>query len=256
MAITARTLRESSKLPGSLTETAELIRAAGGTAVCIVAALEDAEARAGIAAEAQDKLGGPIDILVNNAAAAVYQPSREYPLKRRRMAFEVNFHAPLDLAQAVIPGMIERGGGWIVNLSSGTARLREVQPRTDGSTGLDDSIFGTGIYGASKAALDRLTNILAAELNGTGVRVNAIRPRSGVLTDGAIRVAGDLVGTSHFLPESLEAMVEATLMLCDCSPDWTGRIEVSLDILERLSIIPRGLDGSVRARVDEYSAQR
>ena len=67
--------------------------------------------------------GGPIDILVNNAAAAIYQPLIDFPLKRRRLIFEVNVHAPMDLAQAVLPGMIERGEGWIVNVSSATAHL-------------------------------------------------------------------------------------------------------------------------------------
>ncbi|MGK4422518.1 SDR family NAD(P)-dependent oxidoreductase, partial [Klebsiella pneumoniae] len=77
---------------------------------------------------AAEALGGSLDIVVNNAAAAIYGPLVDYPLRRRRLVFEVNVHAPLDLAQAAIPAMVERGEGWIVNLSSGSARLTAGPP--------------------------------------------------------------------------------------------------------------------------------
>ena len=54
-------------------------------------------------------LGGHIEILVNNAAAAIYQPLATFPLKRRKIMFEANVHAPLDLAQAAIPAMRAAG---------------------------------------------------------------------------------------------------------------------------------------------------
>ena len=94
----------------------------GGTVAVVVADLTDGDDRARIVPEAVDGLGGPIDVLVNNAAAAMYGPLADFPLKRRRITFEVNVHAPLDLAQAVLPSMLERGEGWIVNVSSATAR--------------------------------------------------------------------------------------------------------------------------------------
>ena len=61
---------------------------------------------------------------MNNAAAAMYDQLAAFPLKRRRILFEANVHAPLDLAQAAIPAMRDAGEGWIVNVSSGTARRR------------------------------------------------------------------------------------------------------------------------------------
>ena len=124
VAITARTLDAHPTLPGSLNETAPAIEAHGRRAVPIVADLTDPEDRARIVPEAEAGLDGPLDVLVNNAAAAIYQPLADYPLKRRRLIFEANVHAPLDLAQAVLPGMIDRGEGWILNLSSGSARSR------------------------------------------------------------------------------------------------------------------------------------
>ena len=82
-------------------------------------------------------------------------------------------------------------------------RSRVGAPFTLGSLGAT-----TGIYGASKAALNRLTNAFAAEFAGTGVRINTVEPRSAVLSEGAEA----LVGTS--LPpdqiEAMEEMVEAS----------------------------------------------
>ena len=142
MAITARTLDAHPTLPGSLNETAAAIEAHGRRAVPIVADLTDADDRARIVREAEAALDGPLDVLVNNAAAAIYQPLADYPLKRRRLIFEANVHAPLDLAQAVLPGMIDRGEGWIVNLSSGSARSRPGPPFAANAMGSTLGIYG------------------------------------------------------------------------------------------------------------------
>ncbi|MBC7304189.1 MAG: SDR family NAD(P)-dependent oxidoreductase [Nocardia sp.] len=244
VAIVARTVDEPGRGPeGTLAETANVIRSAGGTVAIVAAALEDPHARARIVEDAQVALGGPIDILVNNAAAAIFQPLRDYPAKRAHLSFEVNVHAPLDLAQRVIPGMLERGMGWIVNITSATARGKPVEPLPPGTTDLDADVHGTALYGASKAAQDRITTGLAAELNGTGVRVNSVRPRSAVATAGALAVASNMVGSQWFVPESLEEMVEAVTWLCDCSPHYTGQVEASLDLLEREKVSVHGLDG-------------
>ncbi|HYF46317.1 MAG TPA: SDR family NAD(P)-dependent oxidoreductase, partial [Acidimicrobiales bacterium] len=128
VAICARTLEAHPTLPGSLKETADAMSPFGGQVFVSTVDLTDGEDRARVVPEAEAGLGGPIDVLVNNAAAAMYQPLADFPLKRRRLIFEVNVHAPVDLAQAVIPGMVERGEGWIVNLSSGSARHREGPP--------------------------------------------------------------------------------------------------------------------------------
>ncbi len=122
VAITARTAEQHATLAGSLRETAMRLAASGGRVLAITADLSDAEDRARIVPEARAGLGGSVDILVNNAAAAIYQPMLDFLLKRRRLTFEVNVHAPMDLAQAALPAMIELGEGWIVNVSSATAR--------------------------------------------------------------------------------------------------------------------------------------
>lgn len=232
----ARTLDRHDHLDGSLAETAARSAALPGRIEPLVADLADADCRADVVQRAAELLGAPVDILVNNAAAAIYQPVADFPLKRRRVIFEVNVHAPLDLAQQVLPSMIEAGRGWIVNVSSATANLRHGPP-------FDIPPPGTAmtIYGASKAALNRLTNGLGAELHGTGVRVNTIEPRFGVLTEGAAALVGGNYDESVF--ESLEEMVEGVLHLCDCPEDLTGGVRVSLDLLEQHGIVVRGLDG-------------
>lgn len=192
----------------------------------VVADLADGAAREAIVAEAVAGLGGPIDILVNNAAAAIYLPMRDFALARRRMIFEVNTHAPLDLAQAVLPAMVEQGSGWILNLSSASAELWDGPPFPDGF--LKTKL---GVYAASKAALNRLSNVLAAEVYGTGVRVNAVMPRAAVLSEGADELVGAYLKPDQI--ESMEDMVAAALMLCDCPAEVTGGCHVSLDLLGR-----------------------
>jgi NAD(P)-dependent dehydrogenase (short-subunit alcohol dehydrogenase family) len=237
VAITARTLDATDKLPGSLRETEARLAAYGGKVAVITADLTDGADREGIVPEAAEALGGPIDILVNNAAAAIYQPLADFPLKRRRLIFEVNVHAPVDLAQAVLPAMVSRGEGWIVNVSSATARPWEGPPFTLGTLGAT-----SGVYGASKAALNRFTNAMAAEVYGSGVRLNTVEPRAAVLSEGADALVGSSLRPDQI--ETMEQMVEAIVALCACPAERTGRVHVSLDLIDELGLEVRSLDGS------------
>jgi short-subunit dehydrogenase len=236
VAIVARTLDHHPTLGGSLRLTADKLQPFGGKVGVIVADLGDADDRQRIVPEAVEALGGPIEVLVNNAAAAIYQPLKDYPLRRRRLTFEVNVHAPLDLAQAVLPAMIDSGEGWILNISSGSAKLRSAPFAGDGAGAT------LGIYGASKAALNRETNALADELWGTGVRVNTLEPRAAVLSEGADVLVGKTLRPDQIEP--MEAFVEAALALCTCPAELTGRIVVSLDHLAQHGIEVRRLDDS------------
>jgi citronellol/citronellal dehydrogenase len=220
VAIVARSVEPHQKIAGSLNETAERIRQLGSRCVVIGADLSNDEDRARIVPEAIEGLGG-LDILVNNAAAAIYQPPETYPLKHRRLSMEVNYHAPADLMQALVPHFVEAGDGWIVNLTSSAANYTSGPPFVLG--------VQIGLYGASKAALNRLTNAMGASLYGTGVRVNAVMPRAAVLSEGADILVGDLLRPDQM--ESMESMVEAVLRLCECDRERTGQVHVSLDLL-------------------------
>jgi NAD(P)-dependent dehydrogenase (short-subunit alcohol dehydrogenase family) len=239
VAIVARTLDRHDHLAGSLRETSERIERHGRRVATIVADLTDEADRHEIVPQAVDALGGPVEILVNNAAAAIYAPLETFPLRRRRVIFEANVHAPLDLAQAVIPAMRDAGEGWIVNLSSGSTRLAGGPPFDVGPQG-----SAIAVYGASKAALNRITNGLAVELYDSGIRVNAVEPRAAVLSEGAAELVGATLRPDQI--ESMEEMVEAVAALCDCPVGVTGRITVSLDLIAEWQLVVHELDGAVR----------
>ncbi len=238
--ITARTLDQHDHLAGSLVGTQARLARYGTTVGIVVGDLTDPGTRAGIVPEAARLLGGPVEILVNNAAAAIYQPLADYPLRRRHLVFEANVHAPVDLAQAALPAMVEAGEGWIVNLSSGSTRPDVGPPFDKGAR-----YAAMAVYGASKAALDRLTNGLAAELYGTGVRINTVQPRAAVLSEGSAELVGSTLQADQV--ESMEEMVEGVVALCDCAPDVTGQITVSLDLIADWGLDVRQLDGRPRA---------
>ena len=235
--ITDREPKPNDLLGTSLEETRARLEPYGTRVATVVADLGAEEERAGIVPEAVEALGGPVDVLVNNAATAVYRPLQTYRARHFRLTFEVNVLAPLALAQAVLPAMVERGEGWIVNVTSGGAKLWDGPPFEVGAA------LGTtiGVYGASKAALSRLSNVLAAEVYGTGVRVNAVHPRAAVLSQGADVVVGSSLTPDQI--ESMEEMVEAITALCVCGLDHTGSVEESLALIERLRLPVRSLDG-------------
>jgi NAD(P)-dependent dehydrogenase (short-subunit alcohol dehydrogenase family) len=229
VAVTARTLDEQpgAALSGSLRRTVGAIEARGGVGLAVVADLADAEARAGIVPSVEAALG-PVDILVNNAAAAIYAPVGEMPLRRRELLFEVNVHAPVDLVQAVLPGMLARRSGWIVNISSATSAHPVGPPYPSVAMGTT-----TTPYGAAKAALERFTTGLAAEVYDARIVVNVVAPVTGVLTEGAVAVMAGRVDTAGFEP--VGHMAEAVAYLASCSvEECTGRVLSSGSLLREI----------------------
>jgi len=119
---------------------------------------------------------GPIDILVNNAGVTVLGTLLETPLVEVERVFRVNFLATYALMGAVLPGMVERGRGAIVNIAS------------------DQALIGKQVsaaYGASKAAVAQLSRSAALDWARFGIRVNCIAPGS-TATPMLATVIGDL----------------------------------------------------------------
>ncbi len=112
-------------------------------------------------ADAAERRLGPIDILVNNAGVQLSAPFQDYPPERVERAVRVNLLAPMLLTRAVLPGMVRRGRGQVVNMSS-----------LAGKIGLPFS----APYGATKAGLIMFTHCLRAELEDTGVGASVICP--------------------------------------------------------------------------------
>jgi NAD(P)-dependent dehydrogenase (short-subunit alcohol dehydrogenase family) len=151
------------RTPGPLHEAVAAIRSRGGEAHAIVADVADLDQTATIAGQAAS-LVGPLDLLINNASTLGPVPLRlllDTDCEELSLALAVNVVGPFRLTKAVAGSMVLRGGGVVVNISSDAAV--EAYPQW-------------GAYGASKAALDHLGRIWAAELEGTGVRVLSIDP--------------------------------------------------------------------------------
>jgi NAD(P)-dependent dehydrogenase (short-subunit alcohol dehydrogenase family) len=141
----------------------ELMALAGELAhdpVVVVADLGDPEAPASVARQVLDALGRA-DVLVNNAAAAARLATVDTDAAVIDELMAVNVRAPLLLVAALVPSMIERGRGSIINLSSVSGLVGT--PRR-------------AAYAASKGALDAATRSLAIELGPSGVRVNSVAP--------------------------------------------------------------------------------
>ncbi len=236
MGIVARSMDAHPHLPGTLRQTALDIRALGGRAVALPGDLSDALTRRRIIEDALGRLGR-VDILVNNASAAFYMPFERYSEKRYRVAFEINVRAPFDLTQGLLPGMRDRKRGWILNISANTARHPEA-PDYD-----DFQRQGGGLlYGMTKAALDRFSSGLAAEVYGEGISVNSLMPVAAVRTPGAEALG--LLPEDPALVEPLEVTVEAALAMCTGAPGAiSGRIVTTRQILDELGRAPRTLDG-------------
>ena len=116
-------------------------------------------------AEAVERIFGRLDILVNNAGVALDQGVSvlDLPLEDLRATLEVNLYGPLALIRAFAPLMQRGGYGRIVNVSSGLGSLANMGGRG-------------AAYKISKAALNALTRVAAAELKGAKIKVNAASP--------------------------------------------------------------------------------
>jgi NAD(P)-dependent dehydrogenase (short-subunit alcohol dehydrogenase family) len=225
--VAARTTEPGqSRFHGTIESTAAAIRAAGGTAVAIPADLSRPEDRQRLVEEANEKLG-PVDILVNNAAVTYFTPVADFSPKRYALMFAVQVEAPFELAKLVLPGMRERGRGWILNISSIAARHPSLPPRR----------FATGstVYGMCKAAIERFSTGLAAELYEDDIAVNALSPTLVVPTPGTI--FHHLTTEDDPNAEPPAVMAEAALMLCHADPKTlTGRVTYSQELLTELGV--------------------
>jgi NAD(P)-dependent dehydrogenase (short-subunit alcohol dehydrogenase family) len=222
------------RLRGTLEEAVSEIQSAGGKAAGVAADLSDPGARRDLLERASQPFG-PIDVLVNNAAAAHMKLPSEATTAERASMFELNLQAPVDLAQQAIPSMKARGGGWILNITSASSRQPGV-PYRDSKR----NAWIIGPYGATKAALDRYTVALAHELAEHGVFVNAVAPVAIVLTEGADYVR-DIARRNPDMLEPVETMAEAALELC--TGRHVGRVCSSRELLHAVGRPVRSLDG-------------
>jgi NAD(P)-dependent dehydrogenase (short-subunit alcohol dehydrogenase family) len=143
-----------------------------------------------------------VDILINNAGIYQFLPTAQMTDERFALHRDLNTRAPYALVKALAPGMARRGQGSIVNISTLAATVPTA---------------GTGMYSASKAALEQLTRVWAAEYADKGVRVNAVAP-------GPTRSAG----TDDLDPATLKTIADTTAL---------GRIAEPEEIAEPVAFL-------------------
>ena len=137
------------------------IRAAGGRADFISSDLRDASSAREVARRAVELGGGHVDILINNAGIYPFGPTHETTEEMFERVYSLNVKVPYFLVAELAPLMAKKGKGAIVNLSTMVA---------------DYGAPGMSLYGSSKAAINLLTKVWAAEYGPSGVRVNAVSP--------------------------------------------------------------------------------
>jgi len=242
----ARTVNEGDHLlEGSLAHTVQRIKDAGGNATAVAANVAVEEDCVNLVEQAAS-IYGPVDVLVNNAALNYYVPIVDYDVARWMRAFAVNVHGPFMLSKFVLPAMIERRGGAIVNISSGAA----IGP---GRGPYDAPGRGGTMYGASKAALERFTQGLAQEVAEHGIAVSCFSPSQVVPTPGT--VYHKLVsGMDDPRGEPPEIMARAALLLAtEDAGKINGRVTYSQQILQEFGWIDNGRGRGIDSPGSGYS---
>jgi 3-oxoacyl-[acyl-carrier protein] reductase len=148
---------------------------------------------------AENQFGG-IDILINNAGAGMHQAIQDADLAAWRALMAVNFDAVVYLTSKVLPGMISRGSGAVINISSISGR---------------NSSAGSGIYSASKAALNGLGGSIFEDVREHGIKVSTIMPGfvETDLTRGHGMDPGKMIRTED-VADSVEYVLSASANCC------------------------------------------
>jgi len=225
--VSARTLDDGDHpLAGSINSVVARIRDSGGVAHAVQSDLSSGEDRERLIAESVEAFG-PVDILVNNAAVTFFIPTAEFPEKRYKLMEEVQVYAPLHLTQLVLGSMRERKTGWVVNVSSHAALHPELD--SGGSPGT--------VYGMCKAALERFTTGLAAEVYADNVAINVISP--GLVATPGVVFHKLITDDNKERVTPVEHMAEACLRLAYSPANGiSGRITYTDELIEEFGLEP------------------
>ncbi len=184
---------------------------------------------------AVERAAGPIDVLVNNAGIMPVGSFLEESPRTTRAVFEINVAGTITGMRLVLPAMVERGRGHVVNVASGAGRFE---------------IPGLATYCASKHAVVGLTGTVARELEGTGVTLTAVLP-SAVHTELSAGIAFPFEAVAKVAPEDVAGAIVAS-----CA---SHRLEVTVPrwlapYPALAALIPRLLDRWIRRRLGDDRA--
>jgi NAD(P)-dependent dehydrogenase (short-subunit alcohol dehydrogenase family) len=246
VALTARTVAEGDALehsstvrrsdtrplPGSLASTAELVEAQGVRSMTVAADLLD---RASVVAAAATVLDawGPVDVLVNNGryvGPGHMDLFEDTPLELLDRHLEANVMAPLALTKALLPSMLERGSGTIVNITSGAGYADPPAAAGSGGCGLG--------YGISKGAMHRIAGVLALELGSRGIRIYNVQP-GFIATERMVQDMAEFgFDASTGAPPAVVGAVVAWLVTDPSAAEPNGRNLEAQDVCRELHLLP------------------
>lgn len=193
------------------------IRRAGGRADFISSDLHDASSARELARQAVDLGNGQVDVLINNAGIYPFGPTDEASEELFDKVYSLNVKVPYFLVAELAPLMAKRGKGAIVNLSTMVA---------------DYGAPGMSLYGSSKAAINLLTKVWAAEYGRNGVRVNAVSPGptrtegTGAMGEGLERLAAEAPAGR---PATADEIAEAVVFLATDRSSFVQGAKLAVD---------------------------
>jgi NAD(P)-dependent dehydrogenase (short-subunit alcohol dehydrogenase family) len=245
VAVSARTLHEGEQrehsstvrrsdtrpLPGSLDGTAALVEEAGQRALPVYLDLLD-RASLGWAVATVLERWGRIDVLVNNGryiGPGHMDRFVDTPVELLDHHLEANVMAPIILTKLVLPGMLERGEGFIVNVTSGAGNTDPPVPAGSGGWGLG--------YGMSKGALHRLAGILTVELGDRGIVAYNLHPGFVATERMAIDMADFGFDASTGAPADVVGAVTAWLVTAPEARRLNGTWIEAQDTCQELGLL-------------------
>lgn len=164
-------------------ETADLVRMLGRKADVFLGNVSLKQDAVSAVGQFADTLG-PVDILVNNAGILRTSKFLDVTEDDWRQTFAINLDGVFFFSQAVLPAMVKRGAGVIVNMSSWTGKK---------------GVPNHAAYGATKAAIINLTQSLAGEFGEHGIRINSVCP--GIIVDTNMRDEAEALNRAQGLPD-------------------------------------------------------
>ena len=219
-------------LPGSLDSTAALVEEAGGRALSVYLDLLNRTSLGSAVSTVLERWGG-IDVLVNNGryiGPGHMDRFLDTPVELLDRHLEANVMAPIILTQLVLPKMLERGEGFIVNMTSGAGTMDPPAAAGDGGWGLG--------YGMSKGALHRLAGILTVELGDRGIVAYNLHPGFVTTERMAIDMAEFGFDASTGAPADVVGAVTAWLVTEPEAKQLNGAWIEAQDKCRELSLLP------------------
>ena len=225
--VAARTVEADSALPGTIGETLKLIEDMGGQAIAVATDLAEEDDLKALVDAAVERFGG-VDILINNAAATTGdiwgKPFSELTRAEWLYQFDVNVHAPFTLTQLVVPIMEARGGGRIINVTTGSGevfRHAEEPPKLAAQGSFSLAVPG---YYSSKRALDRFGNCMAPEFHTKNIAIIGMHPGLVATELVAIRVKEKGLDPSVAVPTTVPSRMLVYFASCENPSEYTGRL--------------------------------